>query len=264
MQYNKILRQLPEESHEFGPCYAFSVHKSGSTMMNNMINAVCKESNIPAITLPTFFFNEGIAPKEWARDPKLMPAFTKNLLYFGFRFLPQVFEKDEFDAKTRRFVLLVRDPRDALVSQYFSYGKTGGSHKLPKKGADALIKKMAQTDDLTIDEYVIKQAPLLRGKLAAYRDTLNFDLGSVHRYEDVFFDKGSFLKTTFAHFGIPVEESVIEKVADKFDIRPDTEDQSKHIRKGTPGDHIEKLKPETIVKLNGILGNVAGFYGYDL
>lgn len=233
-------------------------------MMNNMIRAVCQAEKVPAATLPTYFFNEGIPPNIWSRDPEMLPYFSENLIYYGFRFLPPSFKAPEFAANTRRFVLLVRDPRDALVSQYFSYGKKDGSHKLPKKGAEKMLAKMAASDDLTIDQYVLGEVPKLIEKLAAYRDTLNFDLGLVRRYEDVFFNKSAFLTDVFAHFNTPVSQTVIQNVAEKFDVRPETEDPTKHIRKGTPGDHAEKLLPETIATLNEKFREIGAFYGYTL
>ena len=53
-------------------------------------------------------------------------------------------------------------------------------------------------------------------------------------------------------------------MAAQNDIRPVEEDMSKHIRKGTPGDHREKLQKETIAKLNDIFRDTCSFYGYDL
>ena len=264
MNYDNIMASLPEASSKFEPCFAFSVHKCGSTMMNNMIRAVCQAADVPAATLPTYFFNEGIPPNVWSRETEMLPVFSQNLLYYGFRFLPPSFKAPEFDIKSRRFVLLVRDPRDALVSQYFSYGKKDGSHKLPKKNADKMIAKMAASDDLTIDEYVVREAPKLVEKFAAYRDALNFDLGMVRTYEDVFFNKEKFVGDIFAHFGIDVPAEVVASTVEKFDVRPEVEDQTKHIRKGTPGDHAEKLEASTIDQLNDICRDVSAFYGYKL
>ncbi len=264
MDYDAIFSALPEQEADIDRCFAFSVHKSGSTMLGKMIKDVCKRRGIPAVSIPNFFFSEGVSAQAWKDDHKLAPVFTRQILYYGFRFLPPVMREPGVGLRDCRFVLLVRDPRDALVSQYFSYGKTSGSHALPKKNAEAFIAAREALPERTIDEYVIHVSRQLRNKLTAYRDNLNFDLGLTRRYEDVFFDKATFLGEIFKHFGIDVPGGVIAKVADKHDIRPDKEDETRHIRKGTPGDHREKLKPETIATLNDTFREVGSFYGYEM
>jgi len=58
--------------------------------------------------------------------------------------------------------------------------------------------------------------------------------------------------------------SIIAKVAADNDVRPATEEVGKHIRKGAPGDHREKLKPETIDALNAQFRDIGQRYGYAL
>ncbi len=264
MDHQAVLAALPDREAEFPPCYAFSVHKSGSTMMNKMIGTICKVRDIPSIALPNLFFDEAIPPRKWSQDPGLKEICSRNLLYFGFRFLPPVFADPDFRLKERRCVLLVRDPRDALVSQYFSFGKKDGSHRLPTKGGEEMLARRQALEDLPIDEYVLGEASRLHEKLADYRDALNPGLTLMRRYEDVFFDKATFLGEIFAHFGLEVPQRAIERVAANNDVRPEKEDPTQHIRKGTPGDHAEKLAPETIASLNDTFRDVGAFYGYTL
>jgi len=264
MDYDAISSALPESLPGFSRCFAFSVHKNGSTLLERMITDVCKRCDIANVSLPSFFFTEGITAQAWKDNEKLAPAFTKNILYHGFRFLPPVLLKPSVHLQDCRFILLVRDPRDALVSQYFSFGKSSGSHAMPKKNAGAFIAAREAIPERTIDEYVIDLSHQLRNKLETYRDALDFDLGLVRQYEDVFFDKETFLGEVFSHFDIEVPKRVITEVAAKHDIRPEKEDQTQHIRKGTPGDHKEKLLPETIETLSKTFREVGGFYGYEM
>ena len=264
MNHEEVLTALPKQDAEFEPCFAFSVHKCGSTLMHSMIRSVCKQAGIPGVSLPDLLFNEGFLESDWQSDPDLLPAFERRLLYFGFRNLPKILLAPEFHLRERRFVLLVRDPRDALVSQYFSFGKTSGSHARPKKNAEAFDQMLQKSGDQNLDAYVVRMAPNLRKKLEIYRDSLNFDLGLLRRYEEIFFDKETFLGEIFDHFGIEVPAGIIAEVAQKHDIRPEKEDETRHIRKGTPGDHAEKLAPETIARLNDIFREVGAFYGYQL
>lgn len=265
MKYDALIEKMPQQSGDFAPCFAFSVHKSGSSLLEKMILMVCKRAGLPAVSIPGLVFNEGHLDTDWKTDPEMKVLFTRNLVYYGFRFLPTALTEAEVDIAGKRFTLLVRDPRDALVSQYFSFGKKTGSHVAPKNNQDAFKAKMAANDDDTeIDDYVLRAAPNLLEKLSDYRAALNFDLGLVARYEDVFFDKQTYLAAVFAHFGLEVAPQIIAAVAEANDVRPEKEDETQHIRKGTPGDHAEKLRPETIAALNDIFRDVGAFYGYEL
>ena len=262
MTYDSIMSQLPQQESAFASCFAFSIHKCGSSMMHSMIAAVCKQMDLPAISLPDTFFQNGILEDTWANDPEVLPMFSKNLLYFGFRWLPPIFLNGNFDFRDKRFVLLVRDPRDALVSQYFSYGRKAASHVLPKNNPEAYQAVLASMGDSEIDEYVIRAAGGIKRKFISYQTALDFDLGLLRRYEDIYFDKETFLREIFTHFGMDIPPDIIARVAKSNDIRPAQEDETKHIRKGTPGDHAEKLRPETIARLNDIFRDVGAFYGY--
>jgi hypothetical protein len=253
--------------HKFAPsdrpkCFALSVHKSGSTLMHNMIKQVCIKSKIPFCDIPVPMFNKGIADHIWNNDPSLRMLIKDGYIYLGFRRLPVILTTEINESATKS-VLLVRDPRDALVSQYFSF-KPGGSHAVPKENSEKFVTKKLNQKDLTIDEYVLKKAALLLTKLTEYKDNLNFSNLKLFKYEDIFFDKYIFLKAIFEHFNIAVEDVILQDVAKKNDIVPKKEDTSKHIRKGTPGDYKDKLTQDTIEKLNFQFNDVALFYGYDL
>lgn len=265
IDYKKIFKeQLEVPPGTFMDCYAFSIHKAGSTLMHKMIADVCRMAKIPGISIPDTLFREGVFEKDWADDPRVLELITPGRIYYGFRHLPPALLSESLQLKYKRSVLLIRDPRDALVSQYFSFGGKHISHKLPDKNKEAFIEKAKKTEDLTIDEYVLMVARNHLNKLIAYRDNLYFDNVLLRKYEDIYFDKRKFLGEIFRHFGIKVPPKVLDAVAERNDIRPEEEDPTKHIRKGTPGDHANKLRPETIGKLNDMFRRICKWYGYEL
>jgi hypothetical protein len=261
MNYDFIKPNLP--AGDFRSCFALSVHKCGSTLMHAMIQQVCEKALIPNLSIPDRLFNKGIGiGSEWNTDPDLRALISEGYIYFGFRHFPTAL-KDDICAENVKSVLLVRDPRDALVSQYFSL-KPGGSHVLPKENTINFVTKSNENDDIAIDKYVLSNVKNIKDKLSQYRENLNFSNVIVFKYEDIFFDKYMFLKAIFEHFNISVEDSILHEVATKNDIIPKKEDTSKHIRKGIPGDYKDKLTQDTIEKLNFQLNDVALFYGYNL
>ena len=108
---------LPDKIPSSG--FAFSIHKAGSTLMHEMIRDVCAARNIPAISLPDLFFNQGILDHEWAYDPKVLKDIYAGRVYYGFRHLPPILMGPEVKTLMQKSVLLIRDPRDILVSQFF-------------------------------------------------------------------------------------------------------------------------------------------------
>jgi len=264
LYYRKLLESVLVTPGTFADCYAFSIHKAGSTLMHSMIAGVCKRAKIPGVSIPDALFKLGIFEKDWAGDRALLELFEPGRIYFGFRHLPEILLGDTVNLREKKSVLLVRDPRDALVSQFFSYGGKYISHKLPEKGSEVFLQKVKATEDLTIDEYVLRASQNYLGKLVAYRENLNFDNVLLCKYEDIYFDKRTFLKEIFQHFGFEVDSRVVDDVASKHDIRPEVEDPTMHIRKGAPGDHVDKLQPRTIAKLNGLFAATCNWFGYDL
>jgi hypothetical protein len=248
----------------FQECFAFSIHKAGSTLMYTMISQVCKAVQIPALSIPDMLFKEGIVSSEWENDQELLGLIEPGHIYYGFRFLPEILLNPQIRLREKKSVLLVRDPRDALVSEYYSLGGKHPSHCLPDKNKEAFLERAKANADFDIDEYVLRKATNHLRKLTTYQSNLDFNRVLLRRYEEIYFDKRTFLIDIFAHFGLSVPIEVIEQVAAQNDIRPVEEDMSKHIRKGTPGDHREKLQKETIAKLNDIFGDTCSFYNYDL
>lgn len=248
---------------DFPACFAFSIHKAGSSLMNAMIEGVCRKASVPFADLPNVFFREGIFDAEWREDGELLDLFQDGRVYSGFRYLPQLFEGSDF-VQRRKSVLLVRDPRDALVSQYFSFAGPNPSHGMPAKNQEKVAAVRRRNTDIDIDTYVLKMADVHLEKLRYYRDRLDFDNVLLRRYEQAYYDKKSFLADVFAHFGIAVDAGIVSEVAAAHDIRPTEEQTGKHIRKGTPGDHREKLKPQTVEQLNEKFAPIGTWYGYTL
>lgn len=263
MKYINLIKENMPQPREFQDVYAFSVHKCGSSLMYGMISEICKRSGIPGISIPDLLFNNGFFDNEWQSDDCLVNLLGIGRVYYGFRYLPDFFKKQNSHLKGKKSVLLIRDPRDALVSMYYSFGGKYISHALPKINAEKLLTELKKNSVLDIDDYVLQEANILHAKLDNYKNYLDFDHVLLYRYEEAYFDKKEFLKKIFSHFALDVASEILTEVAVENDIRPTIEDPTKHIRKGTPGDHREKLRPSTITQLNDIFRETCQWYGYD-
>jgi hypothetical protein len=84
----------------------------------------------------------------------------------------------------------------------------------------------------------------------------------LRRYEDIVFDRLTFVTELCGHFGIETPNAKMRVVAERNDERPASEDVHAHVRQVTPGDHAKKLSPATIEYLNAELADVLGKYDY--
>lgn len=256
-----VMSKLPKIG-DFNDVYAFSIHKAGSSLMHKMIADVSNYSKIPSVSIPDLLFKEGISD-EWQSDISMSLFFERGRIYYGFRNLPKFMTGENFSLTNKKAVLLVRDPRDALVSQYYSLSGKYISHQLPQKNSEVFIERLQKTASLSIDDYVLQAAPNHLNKLKEYRLGLNFNNVLLKNYENIYYDKINFLSEIFSHFELDVDKEIILRVALQNDIRPDSEDITKHIRKGTPGDYKEKLCSTTICKLNELFKDEVKWFGYS-
>jgi hypothetical protein len=173
-------------------------------------------------------------------------------------------------------MLMVRDPRDCLVSMYFSFLH---SHAAPKSSNYNPKKDINRVTLPDIDEYVLSKADwynsLLLSMLAFLENTHSHQ---VIRYEDCVQNKFYLCKIIYdLLLKMASEEPADEfesnrKIASSYlppwthlfllkmiskmhDSIPSRENPNRHVRKATPGDHINKLKTDTIAQLNGIFSD---------
>lgn len=245
-----------------GPFFAMGPHKSGTVLLNDMLREMAGAAGVPYVDLPGFAFARGVAVSHIMDTGDLFQ--TPGLCFGGFR-TAWLGDTDLELPQGSRAVVLVRDPRDILVSHYFSMAK---SHTIPEAGAvrDLLLKDREYTQAAALDDWVIDRAKWLHLALERWAAWVERNAGKVKvfRYEDVIFQKEQWLRDICHWFGWSLPEALLREVAARHDIRPTDEDASRHIRKVAPGDHIEKLKPETIARLNDLLREPAAQFGYRL
>lgn len=234
--------------------FVFSLPKAGSTLLNNIMGEVCYNLNIPVINLPTKIFNIGIVPNELTNDVNRVWR-ESGYAYLGFRnFWPTL----GFDFTKTKNILLVRDPRDILVSLYFSLKY---SHKIPDD--HPMLKHRKLYSKIGIDEAVLKEALKFKNQFHIYLKNLgSTSTTRVYRYEDVVFRKREWLVDILDFLGLKLDCRKIQAIADKYDVRPDKEDPQKHIRQVTPGNYKAHLSQKTIDRLDEIFWDEMDIFNY--
>ncbi len=234
--------------------YIFAFAKSGSTLINNMVSLYANNIGRPVLSLFNQAFDQGITTSDIAEDAREYIQ-RDGVIYTGFRHFPCF----DFDIEGCKSILLVRDPRDMLVSLYYSITQ---SHAIPQKNISlANQRKVAQKKE--IDDDVLIRAQWYVGQFGRYQQNL-IDANLVtYRYEDVIYSKQEWLSHIVEFLELPYKKRLVTKVAKVFDVIPQQEMVTAHVRQVHPGNYKVKLKPETITKLNEILAEFLRCYKYS-
>jgi hypothetical protein len=150
-----------------------------------------------------------------------------------------------------KVVLVVRDPRDILVSDYYSIAY---SHAIPDgEKKEVYLSRREKALATKLDEYVLQSAPKLQSVFERYAIHLFPVCPGVHvaRYEDMVENFPEWLDSLVSACGMEISKSFRQDLLANHEARrPKGENIQKHLRKGMPGEHREKLRSETIEQLN--------------
>lgn len=232
--------------------------KAGSTLLMSVLADICKCLNIPIVDLPTRAFNLGIQPTALTEDINSIWE-SRGYAYLGFRsFFPSL----AFNFSTTKNILLVRDPRDMLVSLFFSIRD---SHVLPQNstGSHPLASQRAKLTTMNIDQAVIRAANTYIKYFHDYITLLPATTTTrIYRYEDIIFMKKEWIEDMLSFLELSLPDQKIVDISSKHDIRPRKENPREHVRQVLPGNYHAHLSAKTIEKLNDIFRVIMRYFHY--
>ena len=246
-------------------CFVLGIRKCGSSIMNSMVCDLARVNGRHYLDIAGRFYQADVPERLWRQDPASQGLLVPGQVHGGFRAMPLVFARHEVFAAARK-ILLVRDPRDALVSEYFS---NAYSHEMPLEnggsGATQDMMELRRTAlQASIEAYVQRQAPALNRTFMEYADTAADPLTKVFHYEDVILAKRRWVRDIADHFGWSADDDgFLDGMMSWADVLPPTERADQFIRKVWPGDHRDKLGREVIGRLNELLAPAMRLFGYE-
>ena len=166
------------------------------------------------------------------------------------------------DISNNRLLVHVRDPRDCVVSAYYSFGY---SHTIPpgKEEKKNFMERRERIRSQNIDDYAVEEIGAVVKRLRTYmRHARRADRHLISRYEDMVLDFPTWVRRVSAFIGGSDGSAAVEELERKVSFETKGEDIYKHKRQVLPGDHRRKLKSETIVQLNEICGDLLETFGY--
>jgi hypothetical protein len=248
-----------------GPAvFALSVRKCGSSVFNSMTAEVGKANGCGFVDVGGALFAHNVVLPDWQHDPVLAQILASGTIFGGFRNMPLSLLDDElFDTSPK--ILMVRDPRDALVSEYFS---SAYSHPVPEASEDSddtralMMRNRSRAINSSIDAWVVRAATGMNTSLAAYSVIVGAPTTLVLRYEDYVFRKDALLRAIADHVGWRLDDALITRILTWADVVPEEEDPQRFVRQVSPGDHRRKLARRTIWRINRLLRPAMRLYGY--
>ena len=252
---------------------AYTTHKAGSMVLHRVLKDICELNRIRYYS----------------------PNESKTQLPFE-----RIFAGEDFIAKKRgcfgpiRFfvptraleeasiILHLRDPRDVLVSMFFSYcymhggeieRHTGYRKAVAEAGIDRFVLDMVGAPfyeyrgDYGIGSRYKKHVGTVLDRYQRYLlELLGRPNTRALSYEEMVLSFPSWLEKIVSAFELPAPEETRAVVAARHAnsvAAGEEEDVWSHKRKVTPGDHREKLKSETIRELDRIFGPILDRLGYS-
>lgn len=250
----------------------FTLHKSASMLLYQLCNKLSNDAGIQYFSpnLPNSKLNAHslLSNKEIWRSQNSC-------------FAPVRFYVDVPNIKEYQILLHLRDPRDVLVSMYYSYcfihngevpGNTDYRKVIAEQGIDSFVLHMAHEQKPQIKgDYGTggHVAELTGNLLRRYRDYIEHVLGrsnvTLLKYEEMVTDFPSWLEKFVVPFPLKDrQEKVKELVALAPQLFPRrTQDVMQHVRHIKPGDHKNKLKPGTIDELSFVFKDVLSALNYE-
>lgn len=252
-----VEQQLINGNHETKSTHPsiihFSLNKAATQFTKKLLKQSALENGITAVHINEYaFFTEfpyltGLTEEEMASYQHIFKP--RGYLYSAFGgFVPGIPNLDKY-----KVVLMIRDPRDILVSWYYSIAY---SHSIPPETSnrhDEYVEHRISARELTVDEHVVSQSERVFDILHRYRELLvkQYPHVFVTSYEEMTTDFEGWLRRLLEACDLQISESLFERfIAYNRKIQPPDENKYQHIRKGKPGDYLEKLNPDTIAYLN--------------
>jgi hypothetical protein len=254
---------LPEKTNDQrSSVFVVGLPKAGSTLLNRIMAPLCNHVGLTKVSINNQLRSLGIPLNK-------LPASVTNLYdptgyaYMGYRGLSRFLPLPKF--ASGRTVLLVRDPRDMVVSAYFS---EAFSHRPPGAVVDDGMSRDFESRrqmiiSTPIDEYVLSAAANFNQIFLHTRTQLAGIDHRFWRYEDIIFEKKRWTEEMLDYLGLEIPRAISDRTVQRNDVVPSSEKEAEHIRRVTPGDYMNKLMPETIAQLNEQFADILATYDYS-
>lgn len=261
-------RQLISKTHRTTCSHAsilhFSVNRAATQYVKTILRRCAAANGLTNVGLHDYAFHSDF--------PYLNRLTMKEMEGYAHLFKPQGYNYSVFggmiegipELEKFRTILMIRDPRDVLVSGYYA---VAFSHFLPGQ-ADKKRQFMSlrnQAKEIDIDTYVRQNCQHTFEIFDRYQKHLVHQYPTVYltRFEDMVLDFSGWLSALLEYCQLDISDRLYQTlVSENMHLTPHTENIQRHLRKGAIGDYREKLSLETIEYINAQYQDTLKFFKY--
>ena len=223
--------------------FFLSVHKAGSSLQTGIVEAICNNFRISCLNIPAQIFDHGIRPEDCGMD--VLSILENNYVCTGFRETSLLDRVRRYWTAPKR--LLLRDPRDIVVSLYFSVL----NHPIPLHDGpvkDDILGARRNAEQMGVSDFVLAGVAEdilwnMRRFIHQADEIPNF---KITRYEDIIFKKREWINEIGEQLQVNLLPSFISELLEQFDVFPVEENPEGLIRKVTPGDYRDRLNSRAL------------------
>jgi hypothetical protein len=263
----ELIKGTHQNTNEHPSILHFSFNKAASQYIKTILCRCTVENGMTLVDINSYSFHsdfpflDHLSAEEMEKYHHIFKAQGYLYSVFGgmIEGIPQL---DKY-----KIILFARDPRDILVSEYYSMAY---SHSAPSRTGnkfDNYMNLRKKAREIPIDDYVIAESDRVFDTYQRYQNLLlnKYPNTYLTTYEQMVMDFGGWLKALIDYCELSVSKELFQSLVSENDRskKPKKENIRQHRRKGKPGDYKEKLKPETIRYLDTKFELVLETFGYN-
>jgi hypothetical protein len=232
----------------------FTTYKCASSFAGEIIKELTVDTGYKHVDFDSYFYH-----LEKDTDKEYKKLFLKSIFRkVGFIYGPMRHYQPIPSIEKYKILLILRDPRDVLVSHYYSVKY---SHEI---STTKIRNKRKKVKSQNIDEFVLDRIEEFSAIYNQYKDNILNLRGVVFvRYEDMISNPKNFITKLYNILDIDINNKDIDKIVKDRMIMPKEEQKYSHRRSGKSGQYLDKLKPETVRIINSKFENIIDTFGFD-
>ncbi len=245
----------------------FTTHKCASSFMTQFFMMVANDSDYKIVDYASSIWGLGDALDIGSTyEPFLENNYDRLYFQTGEIYTPQRHPIHFPGIENFKHIFFLRDPRDVLVSAFYSFGF---SHVLPQNTSakNTFLQEREKMQQGSIDDYVKKAAtewilPLYQ----QYQDLRESSNANLYLSYDLFNTNLPNFIDELSHFlnFTPTEKKIQKVIKANSKGISSEESPSKHRRSGKSGQFQEKLLPATVTYLNELLGDTLTYWKFEI
>lgn len=243
----------------------FTTHKCASTYISRVLAAIGRHSDYRHVNYASTIWQLGNQIDiGWPHEPFLAANYDRLFRRTGHLYGPQRQMLDFPGRAGFRHILFLRDPRDVLVSSYYSRAFT---HALPKNDTtrqDFLVHR-ERTIAMGLDAYVQQMAgDWLLPLYTDYGDLRRTAESCLYlKYDDYLNDQEGFIRSICDFMQITLPEATLATLAGSAQPVTAGAPELRHKRSGRSGQWKSELRAQTAQDLTEMLAPVLREWGFD-